>query len=626
MKEGLSSFDVLAVTSELQALVGGFVDKVYQREDEVILKVNVPAVGKREIFAKAGKWLCLRDLPDKPETPPPFAATLRRHLDNARVERVEQRGFDRIVVLSFDRGTRLIFELFGKGNVVLSDAEKTLATMHRAAFRDRTVSPGVPYDFPPAATNPFAISADAFAASVVAGKGGIVKVLASAMNFGGQYAEEFCARAGVEKTAKLGDPNDARIRSLHEAIVELARQVREGPSPGVVFEGGAPIDVTPIPLRQHETLERRAFATFSEALAFYLDHAPAPPPPRADPAAKLRRRLEQQEGSLRALREEAVQSESLAALVWAHYAQFEDLLQRANEGKLEPGGPVLAVDAETHSVRVTVGDITELVLDWTKDLRTNAQLLHDRKKEALAKAEKVEAALEETRRQIGRTEKEVRKAVTRPKIKATKAFWFEAYRWFLSSEGFLVIGGRDAKTNDAIVKKHLKDGDRYVHADIHGAPSCVVKQGSKAGEATLQEACAFALAWSKAWSAGLASGSAFWVLPEQVSKQAESGEYVSRGAWVIRGKRNYVHDIPVRAAIGEIEHEGHRKVMAGPPSAVTARSSRYWVVEPGEEAKETFARRLAAEVAVPQEEVSRVLPPGPVRVLTTMKAKDESGT
>lgn len=615
VKDGLSSFDVLALTGELQSLVGGFVDKVYQREDEVILKVNVPATGRREVYAKAGKWLCMREIADKPETPPPFAATLRSHLDNARIERIEQRGFDRIVVISFDRGTRLVFELFGKGNVVLADAEKTLAALHRAAFRDRTVSPGVPYDFPPATVDPLVMSADAFAASVVAAKWGIVKVLASAMNFGGQYAEEICARAGVEKTAKLSEPDDIRIRHLQETIGELARQVREAPSPGVVFEGGAPIDVTPIRLRQHEALERRAFPTFSDALAFYLDHAPAPAPPRADPAAKLRRRLEQQEGSLRALREEAVRAESLAALVWAHYAQFEDLLQRASEGRLETGGTVLAVDAVAHSVRVTVGDITELVLDWTKDLRTNAQILHDRKKEALAKAEKVEAAIEETRTQIARVDKDARKAEARPKIKATKAFWFEAYRWFLSSEGFLVIGGRDAKTNDAVVKKHLKDGDRYAHADIHGAPSCVVKEGSKAGEATLREACAFALAWSKAWSAGLASGSAFWVLPEQVSKQAESGEYLGRGAWVIRGKRNYVHDILVKAAIGEIEHEGHRKVMAGPVAALEARSLRFAVIEPGDEDKDAFARRLAASFHVPVLEVARILPPSSVRIV-----------
>src|SRR5438132_1441994 len=184
----------------------------------------------------------------------------------------------------------------------------------------------------------------------------------------------------------------------------------------------------------------------------------------------------------------------------------------------------------------------------------------------------------------------------------------------ISSEGHLILGGRDARTNDQLVKKHLKEGDRYAHADVHGAPSTVIKDGAKANEVTLREACEFALAYSKAWSSGLSSGSAYWVLPEQVSKQAESGEFLPRGAFVIRGKRNYFHDLPVRLAIGEVEIEGHRKVMGGPVSAVVARATRYVVLLPGKEDREEVAKRLAAVFTVPIEEVVRVMPPGKVQI------------
>jgi len=165
------------------------------------------------------------------------------------------------------------------------------------------------------------------------------------------------------------------------------------------------------------------------------------------------------------------------------------------------------------------------------------------------------------------------------------------------------------------VKKHLKEGDRYAHADIHGAPSTVIKDGARAPETTLREACEFALAYSKAWSAGLASGSAYWVLPEQVSKQAESGEFLPRGAFVIRGKRNYLHDLPVRLAIGEVEIEGHRKIMGGPIAAVAARSKRYVVLAPGKEDREELAKRLAASFEVPIEEITRAIPSGKVQVV-----------
>jgi len=53
--------------------------------------------------------------------------------------------------------------------------------------------------------------------------------------------------------------------------------------------------------------------------------------------------------------------------------------------------------------------------------------------------------------------------------------WFEKFFWFISSENYLVIAGKDAQQNETIVKKYLKNGDVYVHADIHGASSCIGK-------------------------------------------------------------------------------------------------------------------------------------------------------
>ena len=231
------------------------------------------------------------------------------------------------------------------------------------------------------------------------------------------------------------------------------------------------------------------------------------------------------------------------------------------------------------------------------------------------KAQRVEEAIAATRAEIESAQAKAIKIAKRPRVKATKSMWFEAYRWTISSEGHLILGGRDARTNDQLVKKHLKEGDRYAHADVHGAPSTVIKDGAKANDVTLREACEFALAYSKAWSAGLSSGSAYWVLPEQVSKQAESGEFLPRGAFVIRGKRNYFHDLPVRVAIGEAEVEGHRKIMGGPVGAVTARSSRYVVLVPGKQDREAAAKKLATAFAVPIEEISRAMPAGGVEIV-----------
>ena len=72
------------------------------------------------------------------------------------------------------------------------------------------------------------------------------------------------------------------------------------------------------------------------------------------------------------------------------------------------------------------------------------------------KAKNAEAALNESRAELAKLEKGIAKvkAEMAGKAQPTKQFWFERYKWFITSGGRLVIAGRDAHTNDNVVKKH----------------------------------------------------------------------------------------------------------------------------------------------------------------------------
>lgn len=619
MKTSLSSFDLRALVAEWQELIGGYIDKVYQKEDEVIVRINLPNRGKTELFSKSGRWLCLHEVENKPESPPPFAQTLRRLLDNARVRAVEQRGFDRIAVFHLEHGPGLIdliVEVFGKGNLVAVRDGVIVAAMFPQKFKDRAVQVGEPYAFPRAGIDPLDLDRGAFASTLRAAKGQVVRVLASILNLGGTYAEELCLRAGLDKEAKVKELSDLQVDALYTALNNVAVAVDQERRPAVVFRDGQAVDATPIDLMQYAGLERRDFPTFNGALSHYLTVAEPETAVAEHIAAKFERRIAQQRESLRALRDEALRLEAQAVFLYNHYPVFDELLKAIREGRNPPEhAQIKAIDRKTHAVTLAIGDYDAISLEYEKDVTANAQALYDRRKEALLKAQRVDEAIVATKAEMEAARAKAVKTAKRPRTKATKAMWFEAYRWCLSSEGFLILGGRDARTNDQLVKKHLKEGDRYAHADTHGAPSIVIKDGAKATEATLREACEFALIYSKAWSSGLASGSAYWVLPEQVSKQAESGEFLPRGAFVIRGKRNYLHDLAIRVAIGEVELEGHRKIMGGPVSAVAARSSRLVVLAPGKDDREAFAKRLAAAFGVPIEEIVRALPPGNIEIV-----------
>jgi predicted ribosome quality control (RQC) complex YloA/Tae2 family protein len=108
--------------------------------------------------------------------------------------------------------------------------------------------------------------------------------------------------------------------------------------------------------------------------------------------------------------------------------------------------------------------------------------------------------------------------------KMRKTHWFEKFHWFVSSENFLVIAGRDAQQNEQVVKRYLQANDLYIHAEIHGASSVVVKNpgGGAVPPVTLSQAGIFCLCFSSAWK-NKTTARAYWVHADQVSKTAPTG-------------------------------------------------------------------------------------------------------
>ena len=179
---------------------------------------------------------------------------------------------------------------------------------------------------------------------------------------------------------------------------------------------------------------------------------------------------------------------------------------------------------------------------------SNARQYYEQKRSAAVKEQKTlqssEKALKSTEMKISADLKKglnQEKEVMRPQRKAN---WFEKYIHFISSENYLVLGGKDAQQNEILYKRHLKKGDKYVHADLHGAASVIVKNRPGMSESpippsTLSQAGTLAVATSSAWDSK-AVMSAWWVDANQVSKIALTGEFLPSGSFEIRGDKNFL--------------------------------------------------------------------------------------
>jgi predicted ribosome quality control (RQC) complex YloA/Tae2 family protein len=609
MKESLTSFDLRVLVGELSGIEGSYLDKVYQKDSSFILKLNMPRVGRKELFIEPGRWIFLGQELEKPREPPPFTQSLRRALDNALLRDVRQRGFDRILLLDFEKETEytIVLEMFGRGNLILLRDGIIQQALRYGKWRTREIRRGQPYAFPPEGVNPVDLSLGDFRNAVRGYRGPVVKALASGLNLGGLYSEEICLRAGVDKGVASKGLDDTQVETLYRELQGLVSQLDE-PSPAMVIDE-RPIDVIPFDLQIYRGCEIRRFDTMSEALREYVKVL-EPEVEEDEEVSRLERRIAKQEEVLREVKGQIADLERATDYIYAHYQEVDRLLRHAREGQIED------VDFDRGVVNLKV-DGTEVELDISLNVDENARKLYERKKELVQRARRVSKAIKDSRAELERARETGKRREIRPAYKPSKRFWFDAYRWSLSSEGFLILAGRDARSNERLVRRHLEPGDRYVHADLPGAPSVVVKEGSKAGDGTLREACRLAVVYSKAWNLGLGSGSAYWVTPEQVSKTAESGEYLRTGSFVIRGKRNYVHNIPLALGVGEMSYQRVRRIAAADPDAIAKLSDAYVILEPGGKVERRHLVRLLSDAfQVPPDEIERLLPSGTFHVVS----------
>ena len=658
-KRELTSVDLAALVTELNRYEGAKVDKVYLYDDDLLrFRMRDFDRGRVELLIEVGdvKRAHVADpdhVADAPGRPPNFAMMLRNRLSGADFAGVSQYEFDRILVFEFERedaNTRIVAELFGQGNVaVLDESGEVVRSLETVRLKSRTVAPGSQYGFPDSRIPPLEVGYDAFVRRMDESDTDVVRTLATQLNFGGLYGEEICSRAGVEKTLDIADADDEVYRDLYDAIGRLADRLREGDlDPHVYLDDDHVVDVTPFPLNEREGLNEETYDSFNTAVDEYFYRLEREPeeetatgterPDFEAEIAKQERIIEQQEGAIAGFEEEAEAERERAEALYANYdlvdeiistvrsaqeagRSWEDIEETLAEGA-ERGIPAAeaVVDIDPKEGEVTVDlDGTRVPVDASIGVEKNANRRYQEAKRVEGKKEGALEAIQNTREELAAVkqrreeweadddEDEASEATAEPRnvdwlsmssvpIKQPE-HWYEEFRWFHTSDGFLVVGGRNADENEALVKKYMEGNDRFFHAQAHGGPVTILKAtgpSEKAREvdfpdASLEEAAQFAVSYSSVWKDGRFAGDAYMVDPDQVSKTPESGEYIEKGGFVIRGDRTYFRDVSASVAVG-IQCEPETRVIGGPPAAIEPEVATSLRLEPGKYAQNDAAK------------------------------------
>ena len=648
----MSNVDIFTISNELNNLLSGArVDKSFQpTQDIVVMRFHVPGTGRVDLVMQCGSRIHTSQYPlENPTTPPSFPMLLRKRVKGAHVESIKQHNFDRVVEIKVkkDKYYTIIVELFDKGNIILLDDENNIILpLKRKRLSNRDISSKIEYAFPEErGINPMTITESEFKEVFSDSESDVVRTLAR-NGLGSLYAEEVIKRANeiteLDKNTHNEELTEKQIEGLYLGFKDLFDNLTEGKIKPQIVKNESKEDVVALDLINYENFEKTYFESFNEACdEFYSKKVNTSIKNTKESAwnkkvNKFEKRLRLQQETLDNFYKTIEDSQHKGEVIYSNYPTIENIVNvvnqaRSNNYSFKDIGKTLKkakkdgmAEAQIYESIDKMGvltlkiDDTTLNIDPSLTIPENAEKYYEKAKKAKRKTKGATIAIENTKKQLEdiKAKKDVAmENIAVPKKRVKKNLkWYEKLRWFLSSDGHLVIGGRDANSNESVVKKYLEPNDIYLHADIHGASSTAIKlNGDEANDNLLKESGEFAASFSSAWSMGFSTQDVFWVNPDQVTKTPESGEFLAKGSFVIRGHRNYIRGARVKLAIGIVDYEGKR-IMAGPIEALEKHCENYVVIKPGFTKKEAIAKKIIHKIneddLLTLDDIIRVLPAG----------------
>jgi len=246
-------------------------------------------------------------------------------------------------------------------------------------------------------------------------------------------------------------------------------------------------------------------------------------------------------------------------------------------------------------------------LDTSKNAMQNLVSVYDELKAVKAKRQRILAEIEKTKSELEREEKIAAKPKSNSKSqkkKSKKKKWWSGYRSFVTTNGFRVVAGKNAKQNDELYAKQLGEPDLFFHADIQGAPTVILKNGLNADKKDILDCAQWAACFSSAWKTGAAVVDVYAVEKSQVSKHS-SGGYIGRGAFAIEGERRWFRKTELKLKIGKLDDE-----VLILPFIHDTKLEKLVSIKPGSIDKEVAAIKLSAHLSCKKDLVLQLLPNG----------------
>ena len=612
-------------------------------KNSILLKLHHPTESDINLIVSTkGIWITSKKYKQMEENQ--LLSILSREIERAKINSVSQPGSERIFFLHFinkdNKERKLVIEIFGKGNIILCDESmKILWILNPVEVRHRILKTGLEYVLPPnRGEDVFQVTLEGMKKSrqTQPENTDLVRWLSKCTSLPRKYVEEILLHSGIS-TKYANNLSDNDVQIIYDNTKEITSKVIDETNhePSIIVDKlGLAIDATPIVMSGDSNTKK--VESYMDGIDQVLSNEIISIGRSLKTEETDRKILELEhdlEEQNRAKTQVITRSQNLRRI--AH-----ELMNLSSMGIVDMNDSAVRSLLENNDSNIVMENgITYLNIEnerikFESSIPKSSSLLFSRAKELERGAINIDKASEELRLRVEKLQNQTQKIHEKIQFsKLESKQWYERYRWFVTSDGYLVIGGRDASSNSAIIRKYMTENDIIFHAEIHGSPFFLVKNVNnqeKQNSGYVEETAQATISFSRAWKDGLSSGDAYWVFPNQVKKGAPTGQFLPKGSFVIEGKRNFCRGIELKLSIGLVQIEKKYSIVCGPLNAVRKRSLVFASLLPGGTDQMNLAKRVKSEFVraisefdqslaefckkISLDEFIRMLPPGQSKI------------
>jgi len=591
---------------------GYYISNIYGiTKDSILFKLH--HTEKSDLFmmiSTSGVWLTAVKI-DQME-PNRLLKRLRSDLLRLKLKKIEQIGAERIAYFTFEGFGKefvLVGEFFGDGNILLCNNEmKILALQHSIDVRHRKLSVGLEYVQPPSSgLDIFNLKESDFdelkTTDIIA-----AKWFGRTLGLPKKYVEAVFELSEIDGK-KIGNLlTGGQIKKIFDTVKKIVSDVVLGNHNAIIVRNEK-TEVLPLKLGKLEgdITQANSFiegldTVFTENI---IEKGKSVQSSGSDKKIKeLQTQISEQEKAIETVKERSKNITNVA----------NSLFEMVSKGIISIQDSAAQEILATHNAKLVSEKGISLIIVQDEKIKINTQsplqsiasvLFNEAKKQSGA-ISSIQAIKEKTEKKLekfqSKTEAEKDLFVV---TEIRKKNWYERYRWFFTTDGYLTIGGRDAASNSAVIRKHLDKNDKIFHGDIFGSPFFILKDAENAPDTSMNEIAHATVCFSRAWREGMYGVNAYWVHPEQVKKSAPSGEFLPKGSFTIEGQRNFIKSETLRLAVGIMPIDDDYVLTCGPPEPIKKNSLCYAIIEPHGLEMVECAKKIRIEFSKLFEDITR---------------------